>query len=124
MSKPVAGSQFLGGALQKECNRGAAMILTRPPSPPPVDNFLGKKIFPTSTLQLLSRYFISIFHTKFRYLVPPCKTSAGAKPPGVRFLEGLKLQIPPPPYSMPMRLFILGHKQSIFIQKLSMTLKY
>ena len=59
-TKPVAGSQFLGGALQKECNRGAGMILTRPP-PPAVDNFLGKKIFPTSTLQLLSRYFISNF---------------------------------------------------------------
>jgi hypothetical protein len=58
-----------GGALQKECNRGARMILTQPP--PLVDNFLGKKIFPTSTLQLLSRYFISIFHTKFRYLAPP-----------------------------------------------------
>ena len=26
--KPVAGSQFLGGALQKECNRGVGMILT------------------------------------------------------------------------------------------------
>ena len=27
-SKPVAGSQFLGGALQKECNRGVGMIST------------------------------------------------------------------------------------------------
>ena len=26
--KPVAGSQFLGGALQKECKRGVGMILT------------------------------------------------------------------------------------------------
>ena len=25
---PVAGSQFLGGALQKKCNRGVGMILT------------------------------------------------------------------------------------------------
>ena len=38
------------------------------PPPPPVDNFLGKKIFRTSMLQLLSRDFISIFHAKFRYL--------------------------------------------------------
>ena len=42
-----------------------------PPTPsPPVDNFLGKKFFRTSTLQLLSRDFIFIFYAKFRYLPP------------------------------------------------------
>ena len=41
---------------------------TPPPTSLPVDNFLGKKVFRTSTLQMLSRDFISIFHTKFRYL--------------------------------------------------------
>jgi hypothetical protein len=37
---------------------------------PPVDNFLGKKFFRTSTLQLLSRDFILFFHAIFRYLAP------------------------------------------------------
>jgi hypothetical protein len=39
-------------------------------NPPPSTTFLGrpKKIFRTSTLQLLSKDFILIFHTKFRYL--------------------------------------------------------
>ena len=64
------------GALLKECIRGAGMILTRHPPPS------RKKIFPTSTLQLLSRYFISIFHTKFRYLAPPpAKRLQGLSPP-------------------------------------------
>jgi hypothetical protein len=38
------------------------------PPPPPSTTFLGKKIFRTSMLQLLSKDFILIFHTKFRYL--------------------------------------------------------
>jgi hypothetical protein len=38
--------------------------------PPPVDNFLGKKIFRTSTLQLFASAFTSIFHNKFGYFAP------------------------------------------------------
>ena len=51
------GAKFFKGPLFSENNL------------PPVDNFLGKKFSRTSTLQLISRDFISIFHAKFRYLL-------------------------------------------------------
>jgi hypothetical protein len=69
---------------------------------PPVDNFLGQKFFQTSTLQLLSRDFIPIFHAKFRYLAQktdilswgPTKKFQG--PPAPRGPGQFAPPVPPP----------------------------
>ena len=62
------GQFFFRGPYLKIFFRKKIFSENKLPPPPPVDNFLGKNIFRTSTLQLLSRDFISIFHAKFRYL--------------------------------------------------------
>jgi hypothetical protein len=59
---------FLGAPISKFFSEENFFGQQTPPPPSPVDNILGKTFFRTSTLQLLSRDFISIFHTKFRYL--------------------------------------------------------